>query len=155
MREPAPVLLEHALVQAARDHRAVRDGYGAEDLRSVARILHADAERRAVGAPAMNGNISAQVDEEMLEPLGCHEIDQPVRDPALRRAAHVDRGLGVGKRRDADVVAVQKLQLLPSYVRNGFVEGFLIGDDAPMEIPEPRDRAHRDVEHALGQLAIA
>ncbi len=34
----------------------------------------------------------------------------------------------------ADVVAVQKLQLLPSHVRDGFVEGFLIGDDASEEV---------------------
>ncbi len=61
----------------------------------------------------MNGNIPAQVDEEMLETMGCHEIDQPVRDPALRRAAHVDRGLVASKKRTYTLMNGLKLLLLP------------------------------------------
>ena len=149
----APTLLERALVEAARDERAVRDIRPRDDRRAALgeRILDAHAPGGSIGFGAEHGDIAAEVHAGALHALADKVGDQRVGYPAFRDSAQVEGCSGIVE----PYSRAFHVHGPPTHMGKGRLDILLRRYDAVAKIPERGYGTDGDIEKAVALLAVA
>ena len=139
---------EAPLVQAARDHRSIRQVDDGAVVRRVEGVHNADSPWVALmpmptsgigRASAVHKDIAAQVDDKTHHAMALEHTCQIIGYVAFRHAAQIHDGLRViDCERRRTILRSTHVNMVASHVRQGARERKRARHDADMEIPQNR-----------------